>query len=471
MPPAIYGGAADDRAGALEARGAQAPRRAARGARARASASRPGPFEIETDPHGALDPGLARGRAPHRRSARSWSPATTSSTRPRSTASRPTSRGSPSSAARACSASAATRPTPTGPGVAPSESSVGPALLEVFARCEGRIIVTCFASNVHRVQQVIDAAAQLDRRVALVGRSMRKNFNIASNLGHRRGARRAADPAEGDRGLPRRQGDRDLDRQPGRAALGAAADGARRPPRRRAALGRHGDLLGDADPRQRALGERDGRPHLPDRRPGGHRRRRPDPRLRPRLAGGAEADAQPDQAALRASRSTATTSGCACTPSSPSRSGSSRSASSRAATGWRSRSTSGGARFGEDVHAGMIFVDGVDIGEPDDVALRDRRMLSADGDLHRRRHGLLRRRLARSPTPEVIFRGVPFLEDEADGLVEELRDVVGTRSPRPPSDDVTRARAAPGGPPRRRRRVRLRAPAAAADGAPVVVEV
>src|ERR687891_492498 len=69
------------------------------------------------------------------------------------------------------------------PGVAPSESSVGPALLEVFGRCPGRIIVTCFASNIHRVQQAIDAAARLDRRVALVGRSMRKNFNIASNLG------------------------------------------------------------------------------------------------------------------------------------------------------------------------------------------------------------------------------------------------------------------------------------------------
>ena len=69
------------------------------------------------------------------------------------------------------------------PGIAPSESSVGPALLEVFGRCEGRIIVTSFASNIHRVQQAIDAAAQLDRKVALVGRSMRKNFNIASNLG------------------------------------------------------------------------------------------------------------------------------------------------------------------------------------------------------------------------------------------------------------------------------------------------
>ena len=90
---------------------------------------------------------------------------------------------------------------------------------------------------------------------------------------------------------------------------------------------------------------------------------------------------------------------------------------------WRSRSTRRGARFGEDVHAGMIFVDGVDIGDPDDVALRDRRDALGRRRLHRRRHDLLRRRRARSPTPEVIFRGVPFLE-EADGLVEELRDVV-----------------------------------------------
>ncbi|HEX2389275.1 MAG TPA: ribonuclease J, partial [Solirubrobacterales bacterium] len=70
------------------------------------------------------------------------------------------------------------------PGVATSESSVGPALLETFSRCDGRIIVTCFASNVHRVQQVVDAADALGRKVALVGRSMRKNTNIGKSLGH-----------------------------------------------------------------------------------------------------------------------------------------------------------------------------------------------------------------------------------------------------------------------------------------------
>ena len=82
------------------------------------------------------------------------------------------------------------------PGIAPSESSVGPALLETFSDCEGRIIVTSFASNIHRVQQAIDAAIKLDRRVALVGRSMRKNFNIASNLGIAERAVRALHPAD-----------------------------------------------------------------------------------------------------------------------------------------------------------------------------------------------------------------------------------------------------------------------------------
>lgn len=69
-------------------------------------------------------------------------------------------------------------------GHSPSESEVGQHLEEVFSRCDGRIIVTSFASNIHRVQQVIDAAAALDRKVALVGRSMRKNVKIGKHLGH-----------------------------------------------------------------------------------------------------------------------------------------------------------------------------------------------------------------------------------------------------------------------------------------------
>jgi ribonuclease J len=81
-----------------------------------------------------------------------------------------------------------------------------------------------------------------------------------------------------------------------------------------------------------------------------------------------------------------------------------------------------GARLGPEVRAGMIFVDGVDIGDPDDVALRDRRTLSADGVF------IVVATISSDDgtqvaPPEIIFRGVPFV-DEADGLVEELRGVV-----------------------------------------------
>ena len=48
----------------------------------------------------------------------------------------------------------------------------------------GRVIVTSFASHIHRLQEVIDAAAAAGRRVCVVGRSMVKNLNIARNLGY-----------------------------------------------------------------------------------------------------------------------------------------------------------------------------------------------------------------------------------------------------------------------------------------------
>src|SRR5256714_11344612 len=72
----------------------------------------------------------------------------------------------------------------TRPGWAPSESSVGPHLVDAFAKTRGRIVITCFASNIHRVQQVIDAAAVHGRNAPPVGRAMRKYVNIGSNLGH-----------------------------------------------------------------------------------------------------------------------------------------------------------------------------------------------------------------------------------------------------------------------------------------------
>jgi ribonuclease J len=69
------------------------------------------------------------------------------------------------------------------PGFVTAEREIGPVLENVFHRSPSRIIVACFASHVHRVQQVLDAAAKHGRRVCLVGRSMVRNMGIAAELG------------------------------------------------------------------------------------------------------------------------------------------------------------------------------------------------------------------------------------------------------------------------------------------------
>ena len=70
------------------------------------------------------------------------------------------------------------------PGHTPSERVVGEAFANIFARAPGRIIVTSFASNVPRVQQVIDQAIRYNRRIALLGRSLENVVKYSSELGY-----------------------------------------------------------------------------------------------------------------------------------------------------------------------------------------------------------------------------------------------------------------------------------------------
>jgi ribonuclease J len=70
------------------------------------------------------------------------------------------------------------------PGVTLSEKTVGEVFRQIIPQREGRILIASFASNVHRVQQAIDVALQDERKVCLIGRSLRKNVNIARNLGY-----------------------------------------------------------------------------------------------------------------------------------------------------------------------------------------------------------------------------------------------------------------------------------------------
>ena len=70
------------------------------------------------------------------------------------------------------------------PGVTKSERIVGEAFRQIIPARTGRVLVSSFASNIHRMQQAIDVAAEVGRKVCVVGRSMRKNVNIARNLGY-----------------------------------------------------------------------------------------------------------------------------------------------------------------------------------------------------------------------------------------------------------------------------------------------
>jgi ribonuclease J len=70
------------------------------------------------------------------------------------------------------------------PGFTRSERVVGEAFRQIIPQKHGRILISSFASNIHRMQQAIDVAATVGRRVSVVGRSMRKNLNIARSLGY-----------------------------------------------------------------------------------------------------------------------------------------------------------------------------------------------------------------------------------------------------------------------------------------------
>jgi len=306
-------------------------------------------------------------------------------------------------------------------GFSTSESVVGPHLEEVFARCDGRIVVTSFASNIHRVQQVVDAAAALDRKVALVGRSMRKNVGIGRTLGH-------IEIPEGMLVGPREIEDFPDDRM---VILSTGSQGEPLSALRRMAYRDHrqvelrgGDtVVFSATPipgNERAVNETIDRLYhigcdvvttadAPVHASGHGYAEEVKLMLnltKPRYV-------MPFHGDFKRLRLHAQLAEAVGVPPEDIFQGD---------NGLPLDITERGARFGKPEQSGMIFVDGVEIGDMADVALRDRRMLSADGIFivvvtiaEQDGHSVA--------DPEVIFRGVPFL-DEADELLEEIRTTV-----------------------------------------------
>jgi ribonuclease J len=306
-------------------------------------------------------------------------------------------------------------------GISTSESIVGPQLERLFSHCPGRIVVTCFASNIHRVQQVVDAAVAHGRKVALVGRSMRKNVNIGRSLGH-------IEVPEGQLIPPR-----ELDQWPDErlVIISTGSQGEPLSALRRMAYRDHpavelkrGDtVVFSATPipgNERAVNEtidrlyhvgcdvvtaRDAPIHA-----SGHGYAEElkmmlnltHPRYVMPVHGDykrmllhgqlAEAVGVPAENIFRTENGTPL------------------------------EIDVQGARYGDRQTAGLVFVDGVDIGDVADVALRDRRMLSADGIF------IIVATVSEQDgssvvEPEVLARGVPFLDEGAD-IINEIREAV-----------------------------------------------
>ena len=117
-------------------------------------------------------------------------------------------------------------------------------LYDLFHEHEGRrIVIACFASHVHRVQQIADAAIAFGRKVATLGLSMKKNMRLAREMGLLHIPESSIIDIEDIGDLDRRRRVRDLHRQPGRAHVGAHPHGQRREPLAHHRRGRHRDPL------------------------------------------------------------------------------------------------------------------------------------------------------------------------------------------------------------------------------------
>jgi ribonuclease J len=307
-------------------------------------------------------------------------------------------------------------------GVAPSESSIGPHLEEAFARCEGRILVTSFASNIHRVQQVIDASVVHGRKVALVGRSMRRNFAIGRKLGH-------IYAPDGMIIKPKEIDDYPDDEV---CVICTGSQGEPLSALRRMANNDHGQITlhsGDtvmfsASPvpgNERAVNEtidrlfhigatvvtaKDAPIHA-----SGHGYREELKMMinltKPKYVMPIHGDYQRIVLHSRLAEEV----------------GIDPDDIFQMENGLPLEIDENGARIGDRVKSGMIFVDGLEVGNVEDVALRDRRMLSNDGVF------IVVATVSEQSgesigDPEVIFRGVPFMDDATD-MVDDLKITVG----------------------------------------------
>jgi ribonuclease J len=302
------------------------------------------------------------------------------------------------------------------PGVTQSERVVGEAFRQIFPLRTGRILVSSFASNVHRVQQAIDVGVDVGRKVAIVGRSMRKNANIARNLGFMEVPDGVLMSPQELRELPPRE----------QLIICTGSQGEPMSAMTRIAYNDHpavsverGDTViisakpvpgnelrvHDAINRLARAGAEVLHQEIAPVHVSGHGNAE---ELRTILALTRPKAVMPVHGEFRMLAAHAQLARDAGVPASE---------IVLAENGSVVELTDAGPRIVDEIEAGVTFVDGLGVGDVKDVALRDRRRLSEDGVL------IIVATLAPEdgvPTtrPELIARGFP----DSDELIEELRD-------------------------------------------------
>ena len=305
------------------------------------------------------------------------------------------------------------------PGYTGSERLVGEAFRQIIPLRKGRILVASFASNVHRMQQAVDVALESGRKVCVVGRSMRKNLNIARSLGYM---------SVPDEALVKPD---ELDNYARHEVLVLCTGSQGEPMSALTRIAYHdhstvqverGDtVIISAKPVPgnelrvhdsiNALSRAGAEVLHQDIAPvhvSGHGNseeiRTVLALVRPRAVMPVHGEYRMLEAQARMARDA----------------GVPADAIVLAENGSVVELDSSGARIVDRVDAGVTFVDGLSVGDITDVALRDRKRLSEDGVL------IVVATLAsangkRTATPELIARGFP----EADDLLEELREEAG----------------------------------------------
>ncbi|KHF37094.1 Ribonuclease J 1 [Paenibacillus sp. P1XP2] len=319
------------------------------------------------------------------------------------------------------------------PGFTPSEKNVGLVLEDIFRKASQRVVIATFASNVHRIQQVVNAAESTGRKITVIGRSMVNVVSIAAELGYlhmpdgmliepeevnKMAADRVVVLCTGSQGEP----------------MSALTRMARSTHRKVDILPGDTVIIAATPVRQREIRRPDDRRTLPFRGRGHLQRLELGrSRFRTRQPGRTEADAEPDETEIFPSDPRGVQNAAqACAPGGIG--GIDPDNIFITDIGEVVEIQNGMARKAGKVTAGNVLIDGLGVGDVGNIVLRDRKLLSQDGILVvvvtlSKQDGTI------MSGPDIISRGFVYVR-ESEGLLDEANRIVSSTLQKLMSENV-----------------------------------